>query len=70
MIIPVVGARRTSQLVDSLACTELTLSPAQMARLDAASHIELGFPHDFLNSPFIREVVHAGMYDVIENHRE
>lgn len=46
--IPIIGARKLEQLQDNLACVEWELTPEQIAYLDAASAIELGFPHDFL----------------------
>jgi len=46
----VVGARTLRQFQDNLAALEVTLSPAQTSRLDAASAIELGYPHDYLRS--------------------
>jgi aryl-alcohol dehydrogenase-like predicted oxidoreductase len=47
-VIPIVGARSADQLTESLGYLGLELSPEQLARLDEASRIELGFPHDFL----------------------
>lgn len=70
VVIPIIGARKLSQVTDSLGCTEWALSPSHVERLNHASQIELGFPHDFLASAFVREVVHAGMYDAIINHRD
>jgi aryl-alcohol dehydrogenase-like predicted oxidoreductase len=49
--IPIVGARTAAQLEDSLGATETVLTPEMLARLDAVSKIELGFPHDFLTRP-------------------
>lgn len=46
--IPILGARTADQLEESLACLQVELSPDQLARLDEASAIELGFPYDFL----------------------
>jgi len=46
-VIPIVGARRVSQLEDNLASLELQLTREQLSALDAASAIEMGFPHDF-----------------------
>ena len=43
-----VGARKRSHLDDSLGCLGFSLSEAQREKLDKASAIELGFPHDFL----------------------
>ncbi len=47
VIVPILGARRLGQLEDNLGALELELSPDELARLDDASRIELGFPHDF-----------------------
>jgi aryl-alcohol dehydrogenase-like predicted oxidoreductase len=47
VIVPIVGARRREQIEDSLGAVEVELTPSELARLDAASAIELGFPHDF-----------------------
>jgi len=48
VIVPLVGARTREQLDDNLGCLEFELDPADKARLDEVSHIELGFPHEFL----------------------
>jgi len=56
----ILGARRLSQLDDNLACLDCTLSDEQIAELDEISATPLGFPHDFMNSPFIRQLVTAG----------
>ena len=47
-VIPILGARTAQQLADNLACLQVDLPPEVMARLDQASHVTLGFPHDFL----------------------
>jgi hypothetical protein len=49
----------------------MKLSPTDehLARLDAVSHIDLGFPHDFLASDEIRNIVFGGTYSQIDNHR-
>jgi aryl-alcohol dehydrogenase-like predicted oxidoreductase len=47
-IIPIIGARNTSQIKDNLACLEFELSNEQIQRLNEVSKIELGFPHDWL----------------------
>jgi aryl-alcohol dehydrogenase-like predicted oxidoreductase len=56
-IIPILGARKVGQLADNLGALELQLPPAALAKLDAASQIELGFPHDFLTQ--VRGVIHG-----------
>jgi aryl-alcohol dehydrogenase-like predicted oxidoreductase len=45
--IPVVGARTAAHLADNLGALDVTIPDAVAARLDAASRIALGFPHDF-----------------------
>jgi len=48
VIVPLVGAKTREQLDDNLGCLEFELEADQKKRLDDASRIELGFPHDFL----------------------
>src|SRR3979490_1096876 len=43
-VIPIIGARKLSQLEDNLGSLDLVLSAEQLKSLDAASRIELGFP--------------------------
>lgn len=62
-IIPIIGARKAEQIVDSLASTEVLLSAEHLASLHAASAIELGFPHDFLNRASVKDVSFGGTYD-------
>lgn len=70
VVIPVVGARRAAQLEENLACLETTLAPEHLERLEAASAIELGFPHDFLASSGTRDLIYGGTFDFIDNHRD
>jgi aryl-alcohol dehydrogenase-like predicted oxidoreductase len=55
------GAKRLDQLEDNLGALGVALSDEQMARLDAASRIELGFPHDFLNRDMVRGFTTGGV---------
>ena len=48
VIVPLVGAKTREQLDENLGCLEFELDPADRERLDQASRIELGFPHDML----------------------
>ncbi len=48
-IIPILGARKETQLADNLASLELELTAEQVRRLDEVSAIPLGFPYDFLS---------------------
>ncbi|MFO7567195.1 MAG: aldo/keto reductase [Enhygromyxa sp.] len=57
--IPIVGARKLEQINDTLGAGAVTLSPDQLAKLDAVSKVSLGFPHDFLASPPVRDLVHG-----------
>ena len=45
---PIVGARTLAQLDDNLGALDVHLDPAQQARLQEVSAVELGFPHDAL----------------------
>ncbi|MGA2661121.1 MAG: aldo/keto reductase [Verrucomicrobiota bacterium] len=65
--IPIIGSRRPAQLEDNLKCVEFSLTPEAMARLDAVSQIELGFPHDFLVSPLVRSFAFGGHLARIQN---
>ncbi|WGV25534.1 aldo/keto reductase [Halotia branconii] len=69
VIIPIIGARKLTQFQDNLACLDVTLSPEHLQRLDEVSQIELGFPHDFLQSDMIRDRLFGGTYNTIDNHR-
>ncbi|MEH2300894.1 MAG: aldo/keto reductase [Nostoc sp.] len=69
VIIPIIGARKLTQFQDNLACLDVRLSPEHLQRLDEVSQIELGFPHDFLQSDLIHERLFGGTFNTIENHR-
>lgn len=68
-VIPIVGARKTEQLQDNLACLEFELTPEQIARLNEVSKIELGFPHDMLAGPMVHDFALSGSLEKIDNHR-
>jgi aryl-alcohol dehydrogenase-like predicted oxidoreductase len=65
-VIPIIGARRLEQFKDNLACLDLKLGEAQIARLDAASQVELGFPHDFYGRDMVKGVVYGGLRDKLD----
>ncbi|MFN6568863.1 aldo/keto reductase [Dendronalium sp. ChiSLP03b] len=69
VIIPIIGARKLTQFQDNLASLDVTLSPEHLQRLNEVSQIELGFPHDFLQSEIIRDRLFGGTYSTIDNHR-
>jgi len=68
-IIPILGATRPSQLEDNLGALTIHLAAEHLARLDKVSAIELGFPHEFLTSESILDIVFGGAFDQIDNHR-
>jgi aryl-alcohol dehydrogenase-like predicted oxidoreductase len=59
-IIPIIGARTMAQLEDNLECVTLKLDQKMLDRLDGVSRIELGFPHDFLRTDYVRQLLHGG----------
>jgi aryl-alcohol dehydrogenase-like predicted oxidoreductase len=65
-MIPILGARSVEQLQDNLSVLEWQLSDEQLKRLDEASAIDLGFPHDFLDG---NHYVFGATFDMIDNHR-
>ena len=65
-VIPIIGARTAEQIMQNLACLEFTLDADQMARLNKISQVELGFPHDFLNSEVPRSFLYGGMENKID----
>jgi diketogulonate reductase-like aldo/keto reductase len=65
-VIPILGARTAEQLAENLGATNVTLSPQQVARLDAASAIPLGFPHDMLAAEAQRNRLAGGIPDRVE----
>ena len=69
IVIPIVGARKVEQIEDSLGCLDFKLSDEDIKRLDEVSKIELGFPHDMLQSDQVKEVISGGTHSQIENHR-
>lgn len=64
-VIPIIGARKLSQLQDNLASRELSLSADQLKTLDEASRIEPGFPSDFYAKDLVRTFLYGGMRDQI-----
>ena len=64
-VIPIIGARKLSQLQDNLASFDLTLSAEQLKTLDEASRIELGFPHDLYAKEMVRAIGYGGLRDQI-----
>jgi aryl-alcohol dehydrogenase-like predicted oxidoreductase len=64
-VIPIIGARKLTQLQDNLASFELTLSADQLKTLDEASVIELGFPYEMYTKALPRAICYGGLRDQI-----
>jgi aryl-alcohol dehydrogenase-like predicted oxidoreductase len=62
-VIPIIGARKLSQLQDNLASFDLQLSAEQLKSLDVASQIELGFPERLYEKEMVRAIRYAGVWD-------
>lgn len=69
VMIPILGARRAAQLEQSLQGAEVELSADQITRLDEVSHVDLGFPHEFLTSDMNDDLVFGGARDSLRAHR-
>ena len=67
-VIPIIGARTLHQLQDNAGCLNVTLDDEILARLDAISAVQFGFPHDFLATT--RGPTYGGMFDQIDRHRD
>lgn len=65
-MMPILGARKLSQLEDNLNCIKWSLNAKQRVQLNEVSKIEPGFPRDFPDRPFVRDYLHGGMSDRIE----
>jgi aryl-alcohol dehydrogenase-like predicted oxidoreductase len=65
-VIPIIGARKLSQLEDNIKSLSVTLTPEQLQRLNQASAVPLGFPHDFLAAEMVRTFAFGGMRDRIK----
>jgi aryl-alcohol dehydrogenase-like predicted oxidoreductase len=67
VVIPILGARSLAQLQDNLGCLDCPLESDQLRRLDQASAVDLGFPHDFLGLPMVQRMVHGSAE--LDRHR-
>ncbi len=69
VMVPIVGARTAEQLKQNLECLEHELTQDHVQRLDDASQIELGFPHDFLKSDVVQNLVFSELGNHLRNHK-
>lgn len=54
---PIMGARTPDQLADNLGALDLVIPADARAKLDRASAVDLGFPHELLARPMTREML-------------
>jgi aryl-alcohol dehydrogenase-like predicted oxidoreductase len=69
-IIPIIGARNSSQVLDNITALQNELPDEFYQQLNEKSQIELGFPHDFLQSDNVKQVIFGGTYDLLETFRK
>lgn len=69
-IIPVIGARKEEQIVDSLGCLDFEIPAEFMKELDNLTAIEPGFPHDLLTGAQATDLLYGGLFDKFDNHRK
>jgi aryl-alcohol dehydrogenase-like predicted oxidoreductase len=69
VVVPLVGARNLSQLRDNLGALDVELDSDQLGRLEEVSRVDLGFPHNFLSDPNIRDIVSGGTWEQLLHHR-
>src|SRR5246500_1819442 len=62
-VIPIIGARKASQLQDNLASLDMELSAEQLKSLDGASRIEPGFPQSIYDREMVRAIRYGGTWD-------
>lgn len=65
-VIPIIGARKAHQLKENLACVEQVLAPEHLSKLEKASKIELGFPHDFISGNGVQEIAYGPFVDAVD----
>ncbi|MGI8983807.1 MAG: aldo/keto reductase [Acidimicrobiales bacterium] len=66
-MIPLIGCRKLSQLVDNVGAVDITLDAEHVERLDQVSAIELGFPYDFIKGG--RRSWLGDVVDQVDDHR-
>jgi aryl-alcohol dehydrogenase-like predicted oxidoreductase len=58
--LPIIGPRTRAQLDDNVAAADLRLSADQLGRLDEASAVSMGFPHDMVSAPATQDRIAGG----------
>jgi len=69
-IVPILGARTVAQLRDNVGCLDLNIPESDLRKLDEATRVDLGFPHEFLADPGRRNRLFGGSYARILQPRD
>jgi aryl-alcohol dehydrogenase-like predicted oxidoreductase len=64
--IPIIGSRKASQIQESLTAASFIIPEEILAKLNETSAIEMGFPHEFLASKEVKNVLFGGTFDLIQ----
>jgi aryl-alcohol dehydrogenase-like predicted oxidoreductase len=64
-VIPIIGARKLTQLEDNIGSLQIAFSAEQLARLDRVSAVEMGFPSELMTHDMVRTLASGGMRDRI-----
>ncbi|HTJ65612.1 MAG TPA: aldo/keto reductase [Alphaproteobacteria bacterium] len=68
-IIPIIAGRNAAQVKDNIGCIDVKLDESQLKRLDDATAIDLGFPHNMLKQGYVRDMGFGrGNFDLLDNH--
>lgn len=70
LIIPVLGARRLSQMEENLGALNFELPEEYRQELDATVGFQPGFPVDFLHDDEVISLVHGKTYPLIDQHTD
>lgn len=68
-IIPILGARRLSQIEDNLGVLDFELSEADMTRLDQANPLPRFYPHSFWNDFVRRDLIFGEQVDRLDQRQ-
>jgi len=62
-VIPIIAARKVSQLQDNLSSLDLELSAEQLKSPHGARRVELGFPQSIYDREMVRAIRYGGTWD-------
>jgi aryl-alcohol dehydrogenase-like predicted oxidoreductase len=69
VMIPILGARTEKQMKENLGCLDFELTPEQWQALDRINPLSPGFPHDFLASEHVKNLIFGETFHQIDSHR-